>query len=147
MLSSNYYINMFTCILQNARTILGDSLYRSISSEGFSADALIASWDPRQDLKLVEYINRVEAAAHIWQRKLEARQMHHHHGHGKDGRTSGSKAMWGLATDTYPSSDQEKREALTEKAQSLLTLLKHRFPGLPQTNLDILKIQHNKVVQ
>ena len=121
--------------------MLGDSLYRLISSESFSPDALIASWDPSHDLKIVELVNRVEGAVHIWQRKLEVRHMH---AHGKDGRI-GSKSGWGLSSDTYASSDQEKREILTEKAQSLLILLRHKFPGLPQTNLDILKIQYNKV--
>lgn len=41
--------------------------------------------------------------------------------------------------------DAEKRELLAERAESLLLCLKQRFPGLPQTALDMSKIQYNKV--
>jgi hypothetical protein len=42
--------------------------------------------------------------------------------------------------------DAEKRELLAERAESLLLCLKQRFPGLPQTTLDMSKIQYNKVL-
>lgn len=41
--------------------------------------------------------------------------------------------------------DADKRELLAERAESLLICLKQRFPGLPQTSLDMSKIQYNKV--
>lgn len=41
--------------------------------------------------------------------------------------------------------DADKRELLAERAESLLISLKQRFPGLPQTSLDMSKIQYNKV--
>ncbi|KAJ1376336.1 PRONE domain [Sesbania bispinosa] len=40
----------------------------------------------------------------------------------------------------------DKREMLAERAESLLLSLKQRFPGLPQTTLDMSKIQCNKDV-
>ena len=39
----------------------------------------------------------------------------------------------------------EKREEFEERAQTVLLILKHKFPGVPQSSLDISKIQYNKV--
>lgn len=39
----------------------------------------------------------------------------------------------------------EKREQFEERAETILLLLKHRFPGIPQSALDISKIQYNRV--
>jgi len=52
----------------------------------------------------------------------------------KDGKSS-----WGSGVSI------EKRELFEERAETILLLLKHRFPGLPQSSLDISKIQFNKV--
>ena len=41
--------------------------------------------------------------------------------------------------------DADKRELFAERAESLLLCMKQRFPGLPQTTLDMSKIQYNKV--
>lgn len=41
--------------------------------------------------------------------------------------------------------DADKRELLADRAESLLLCLKQWFPGLPQTTLDMSKIQYNKV--
>lgn len=41
--------------------------------------------------------------------------------------------------------DAEKLELMADRAESLLLSLKQRFPGLPQTALDMSKIQYNKV--
>lgn len=41
--------------------------------------------------------------------------------------------------------DADKRELFSERAESLLLCMKQRFPGLPQTTLDMSKIQYNKV--
>ncbi|KAB5520018.1 hypothetical protein DKX38_024337 [Salix brachista] len=42
--------------------------------------------------------------------------------------------------------DIDKRDLLADRAESLLLCLKQRFPGLPQTTLDMSKIQYNKDV-
>lgn len=52
----------------------------------------------------------------------------------KDGKSS-----WGAGVSI------EKRELFEERAETILLLLKLRFPGLPQSTLDISKIQDNRV--
>lgn len=49
------------------------------------------------------------------------------------------KSTWGSGVS------MEKRELFEERAETILLLLKHRFPGLPQSTLDISKIQFNRV--
>lgn len=44
-------------------------------------------------------------------------------------------------------SDSEKNHSLAQRAETLLHSLRLRFPGLPQTALDMNKIQFNKVRQ
>ncbi|MCO5607528.1 hypothetical protein L7F22_061725 [Adiantum nelumboides] len=126
---------------KNGRSSLGEGLYGMICSERFSPDALIGSLKSTHEHNVLELVNRVEAALHIWRRKLQIR---HTQGHVKDGR-AGSKGSWGLAKDGG-ATDLEKRELLSERAESLLMLLRHKFPGLPQTILDMNKIQYNKDV-
>lgn len=126
---------------KNGQSSLGEALYRTICSDHFSPDALIEPFDSTHEHNVLELVNRVEAAIHIWRRKLQIRQTR---AHVKDGRTS-SKSSWGLAKDGG-ATDLEKRELLSERAESLLLLLRQKFPGLPQTILDMNKIQYNKDV-
>ena len=49
------------------------------------------------------------------------------------------KSAWGSAVSL------EKRELFEERAETILLLLKQRFPGLPQSSLDVSKIQYNEV--
>ncbi|KAK0597808.1 hypothetical protein LWI29_028768 [Acer saccharum] len=44
------------------------------------------------------------------------------------------------------SCEHRKREVFEERAETILLILKQRFPGLPQSSLDISKIQYNKDV-
>lgn len=124
---------------KNGKSSLGEGLYRTLNSESFSPDALIATIDPTDEHNVLELVNCVEAAIHIWRRKLQTRQIQAT----KDGKNA-SKSSWGLSKEG--AIDTEKREMLAEKAKGLLLLLRHKFPGLPQTILDINKIQYNKDV-
>lgn len=121
-----------------------------MTSEGFSADALVASLGYRPEHGVLELVNRVEAAIHIWRRKIHTRQPCNYNMKGGKGNSSCSnnsnnssmRSSWGLDGLTI---DLERREQLAEKAESLLLLLRHKFPGLRQTILDENKILHNKV--
>jgi hypothetical protein len=57
---------------------------------------------------------------------------------------SSSKSSWELMKELMI--DVDKRDLLADRAESLLLCLKQRFPGLPQTTLDMSKIQYNKVL-
>lgn len=80
--------------------------------------------DLTSEHKVLDLKNRIEASIVIWKRKM----------HQKD-----TKSTWGSAVSL------EKRELFEERAETILLLLKHRFPGIAQSSLDISKIQFNRV--
>ncbi|KAG0454652.1 hypothetical protein HPP92_023944 [Vanilla planifolia] len=109
---------------KNGRASLGDLLYRNITVEYFDPSQFLASVDLSTEHRVVDLKNRIEASVVIWNRKM----------HNKDVKA------WA------PGVSLEKREQFEERAQTILHLLKHRFPGIPQSALDICKIQFNKDV-
>ncbi|CAK9172772.1 unnamed protein product [Ilex paraguariensis] len=90
-----------------------------------SLPKFLSTLDLSSEHKVLDLKNRIEASIVIWRRK-----MNH-----KDG-----KSTWGSAVSL------EKRELFEERAETILLLLKQRFPGLPQSSLDISKIQYNRDV-
>lgn len=110
---------------KNGRVSLGDALYRNITDVEFDPDEFLSSVDLTSEHKICDLKDRIEASVIIWNRKV----------HNKDGKSS-----WGTSVS------QEKREQFEERAQTLLLIIKHRFPGIPQSTLDIAKIQENRDV-
>lgn len=110
---------------KNGRASLGDALYRIITDVEFDPDDFLSTVDLTSEHKILDLKDRIEASVIIWNRKV----------HNKDG-----KSAWGSAVS------QEKREQFEERAQTLLLIIKHRYPGIPQSSLDIAKIQENRDV-
>ncbi|CAN6982451.1 unnamed protein product [Brassica oleracea var. botrytis] len=110
-------------MLINGRASLGDSIYKSITEEWFDPAPFLSMMDLSTEHKVLDLKNKIEASVVIWKRKL----------HVKD-----SKSSWGSAVSL------EKRELFEERAETILVFLKQKFPGLPQSSLDISKIQFNK---
>ncbi|XP_009592775.1 rop guanine nucleotide exchange factor 12-like [Nicotiana tomentosiformis] len=117
--------NYIESLPKNGRASLGDSIYRSITDEYFDPDYFLSTMDLSSEHKILDLKNRIEASVIIWRRKMNA----------KDG-----KSAWGSAVS------MEKRELFEERAETILLILKHRFPGIPQSSLDISKIQYNRDV-
>jgi len=110
--------------LQNGRASLGDIIYKNITDEFFDPDTLLSSMDLSSEHQVLDLKNRIEASIVIWKRKMKE----------KDGKSSWSSSV-----------SIEKRELFEERAETMLLILKHNFPGLPQSTLDISKIEYNKV--
>ncbi|KAL9998253.1 putative PRONE domain, Rop guanine nucleotide exchange factor [Helianthus debilis subsp. tardiflorus] len=90
------------------------------------------------ELVALEVANCVETSIYIWRKRVHSRP------NLLDPNRSASKAIWDMFKDLI--TDGCKRDLLADRAESLLHCLKHRFPGLTQTTLDITKIQHNQDV-
>ena len=114
--------NYIESLPKNGRASLGDLAYRSITVEFFDPDQFLATVDLSSEHKILDVKNRIEASIVIWKRKMNQKD---------------SKSAWGSAVSL------EKRELFEERAETILLLLKHRFPGIPQSALDISKIQYN----
>ncbi|GER45001.1 Rop guanine nucleotide exchange factor [Striga asiatica] len=109
----------------NGRASLGDSMYKSITDEYFDPDYFLSTVDLSSEHKILDLKNKIEASVVIWKRKMNAKD---------------NKSAWGSAVSL------EKREIFEDRAETILLILKHRFPGLPQSDLDISKIQCNRDV-
>lgn len=123
---------------KNGKDSLGDIIYRYITAEHFSPDCLLDCLDLSSEHHTLDIANRIETTMQVWKQKLHSKQTH-----GKASKPN-SKSSWGKMKDFV--GDAERRELLADRAESLLQALKQRFPGLPQTILDMNKIQYNKDV-
>ncbi|KAL5058052.1 hypothetical protein RYX36_029656 [Vicia faba] len=122
---------------KNARISLGDVIHRYITSDHFSPECLLACLDLSSEHQAIEIANRAEATMYIWRKKTNSKPA------SVSGRTS-SRTSWEMVKDLMV--DADKRELFADRAETLLLSLKQRFPGLPQTALDMSKIQYNKDV-
>ncbi|KAL2509600.1 Rop guanine nucleotide exchange factor 7 [Forsythia ovata] len=122
---------------KNGKASLGDLIYRYINSDHFSPECLLDCLDLSSEHHALEIANRVEASIYVWHRRPHSKPL-------QKAQRSNSKSSWGMVKDLVI--DADKRELLADRAESLLLCLKQRFPGLPQTSLDMSKIQYNKDV-
>ncbi|KAI3508528.1 hypothetical protein L1887_23536 [Cichorium endivia] len=127
----------FESLPKNGRACLGDVIYRYITSEQFSPECLLDCLDLSSEHVALEIANRVEASIYVWRKRVHPKPL-------PNPNRSAAKASWDMVKDLM--ADGYKRDSLADRAESLLLCLKHRFPGLTQTSLDISKIQHNKDV-
>ncbi|XAR53349.1 hypothetical protein NMG60_11021881 [Bertholletia excelsa] len=116
--------NYIDSLPKNGRASLGDSIYKSITVDFFDPADFLSSMDLTTEHKVLDLKNRIEASIVIWKRK-----MNH-----KDAKS------WTAGVSL------EKREVFEDRAETILLILKQRFPGLPQSSLDISKIQENRDV-
>lgn len=125
-----------TTWFQNGRACLGDLIYRYISSDHFSPECLLDCLEMSSEHQATEIANRVEASIYVWRKRTNSKPA-------TNSSKQSSKSSWEMVKELMV--DSEKRELLAERAETLLLCLKQRFPGLPQTTLDMSKIQYNKV--
>ncbi|XP_065866688.1 rop guanine nucleotide exchange factor 1 [Euphorbia lathyris] len=121
---------------KNGKACLGDIVYRYITADQFSPECLLDCLDLSTEHHTLEIANRVEAAVHVWNQKNHKKQINNT----KVKQTSWGGKVKGLVADS------KKNHSLAERAETLLQSLRLRFPGLPQTSLDMHKIQYNKDV-
>ncbi|KAK4761101.1 hypothetical protein SAY87_005994 [Trapa incisa] len=115
--------NYIDSLPKNGRASLGDSIYKCITVEYFDPEQFLCTMDLSSEHKILDLKNRIEASIVIWKRKMTSKD---------------TKSSWGSAVSL------EKRELFEERAETMLLLIKQRFPGIPQSALDISKIQYNR---
>ncbi|CAN7037118.1 hypothetical protein Bca4012_047214 [Brassica carinata] len=115
---------------RRGRSCLGDLIYRYISSDQFSPEYLLDCLDLSSEHQAIEIANRVESSIYLWHKRSNSKP------------ATNTKTSWEMVKELMV--DGEKLELMADRAESLLISLKQRFPGLPQTALDMSKIQYNK---
>ncbi|CAA7048655.1 unnamed protein product [Microthlaspi erraticum] len=117
---------------KSGKECLGEMIYHYLTANKFSPECLLDCLDLSSEHQTLEIANRIEAAVHVWRHK--------------NGRTHKKKqpklklSSWGGKVKG------DRNEFLVQRAETLLQSLRIRFPGLPQTTLDMNKIQYNKDV-
>lgn len=120
---------------KNEKACLGDVLYRYITADQFSPDSLLDYLDLSSEYSTLEIENRLETSIQFWRLKCQKKKLNH----------SKTGLFWGSTVKGLVG-DLEKSKLFAHRADTLLKNLKLHFPGLPQTVLDINKIQYNKDV-
>ncbi|KAL6207599.1 hypothetical protein ACLB2K_018556 [Fragaria x ananassa] len=121
---------------KSGKACLGEIIYRFITADQFSPECLLDYLDLSSEYTTLEIANRIEAAAHIWKQKHLKRHLR---------PTNSGKSSWGGKVKGLVG-DKDKCNLLASRANTILRNLRIRFPGLPQTTLDMCKIQYNKDV-
>ncbi|KAK4374262.1 hypothetical protein RND71_004939 [Anisodus tanguticus] len=115
---------------KSGRTSLGDGLYRILTEESTSAEEMFNYLNLRSENDVLEVVNRLEGAIIAWKERITDQAS------GK----SPVRRSWSFVKD--PISELDKLEALSSQAEALLQQLKIKYPNLPQTFLNVKKIQY-----
>ena len=94
---------------------------------------MLKSLNLKSEHSALDTVNRLEAVTFSWKERIMQ----------EDGGKSPLRTSWPFMRDSTPSTD--KVELLLDRAETLLKLLKTRYPNLPQTFLDATKVQYGKV--
>lgn len=121
---------------KSGKASLGEILHRYITADQFSPECLLDYLDLSSEYTTLEIANRIEAAMHIWRQKCEKKNLN---------RSKSGKSSWGGTVKGLVGL-LERYQLLSKRAENLLRNLKLNFPGLPQTALDMNKIQYNRDV-
>lgn len=121
---------------KSGKECLGEIMYNYITADQFSPESLLAYLDLSSEYTTQEIANRIEAAVHIWRQKYQNKRII---------RTKSGRPSWGGKVKGFVG-DIERSKLLAHRADTILQTLKLRFPSLPQTALDMNKIQYNKDV-
>lgn len=117
---------------KSGKASVGEDLYRVLNAESSSAEEMLNSLNLKSEHNALEAINRLEAAVFAWKGKITEQV----------GGKSPVRTSWSFIKD--PMSEVDKMEFISYRAEVLLQQLKTRYPNLPQTFLDVTKIQYGK---
>ncbi|KAL2333931.1 hypothetical protein Fmac_015144 [Flemingia macrophylla] len=119
-------------LLKSGRTSLGEELHKVLMAESSSGEEMLKALNLKSEHTVLETINRLEAATFSWRERIIQESS------GK----SPVRTSWSFMKD--PMSGVDKMELLLERTETLLNLLRTRYPNLPQTFLDAVKVQYGK---
>ncbi|KAH7515085.1 rop guanine nucleotide exchange factor 14 isoform X2 [Ziziphus jujuba] len=121
-------------IPKSGKANLTEELYKILTAESKSVEEMLSVLELKSEHNALEVINRLEAAVFSWKERITE------HVSGK----SPVRTSWSFIKD--PLTELERMELLSDRAEFLLQQLKTRFPNLPQTFLDVTKVQYGKDV-
>ncbi|KAG8044612.1 hypothetical protein GUJ93_ZPchr0151g33450 [Zizania palustris] len=116
---------------KSGRASLGEDLYHAIATEYIPIEGIFLSLSLKTEHSVLETMNQLEGAVFAWnQRILEEKN-----------KKSTGRHSWNFMKDS--SSELDKMSICIERVDTLMQLLKSRFPNLPPTFIDVVKVQYN----
>lgn len=119
-------------LAKSGKANLGQELHKVLTAESTSGEDMIKSLNLKSEHMALETINKLEAVIF----SLKERTMEQVTG------KSPVRTSWSFVKGSM--SEADKLELLLDRAETLLQLLKIRYPNLPQTFLDAAKVQYGK---
>ncbi|CAL0313072.1 unnamed protein product [Lupinus luteus] len=119
-------------LMKSGKASLGEELHKALMVESSSGEEMLKYLNLKSEHSALETINRLEAAALSWKERIIQ----------EDSGRSSVRISWSFMKD--PISGMDKMEILSDRAETIINLLKTRFPNLPQTFLDAAKVQYGK---
>ncbi|TKY58448.1 Rop guanine nucleotide exchange factor 14 [Spatholobus suberectus] len=119
-------------LLKSGKASLGEELHKVLTAESSSGEEMLKALNLKSEHTALETINRLEAATFSWKERIIQ----------ENSGKSPVRTSWSFMKD--PMSGMDKMELLLDRAETLLNLLKTRYPNLPQTFLDAAKVQYGK---
>ncbi|XP_020694626.1 rop guanine nucleotide exchange factor 14 isoform X1 [Dendrobium catenatum] len=119
---------------KSGRASLGEEIYRCITAVPYSIEETLLSMNLKSEHAVLEALNRLEGALFSWKQRISDEEI----------KRSPIRYPWYFARDG--GSVAGRIQAWMERADMLVRLLKNRFPNLPQTFIEVTKIQYNKDV-
>lgn len=126
-------ISYLETLPKSGRSCLGDTIHRYITANHFNPESLLDCLNLSKEHYAVQTADMIEGAIHVWRRKDQKINLNN---------TKSKNKSWGKVKGLV-SNDAGKNQYLVQRAETLLYCLRRRFPGLPQTTLDMSKIQYN----
>jgi hypothetical protein len=115
---------------------------RIVTSDACCFETLISGLDYPSYRNLSNLANSLESLIHVWALKIRSRLKHAPHPEDMSCRAT---STWVHMNKDSSLRKLEKKKKYLQRARNLLAELRHKFPGLLQTSLELNKIQHNKV--
>ncbi|XP_058762518.1 rop guanine nucleotide exchange factor 14-like [Vicia villosa] len=117
---------------KSGKTNLGQELHKVLTTESSCGEDILKSLNLKSEHMALETINKLEAVIFSLKERTTEQVT------GK----SPVRTSWSFVKG--PMSEIDKIELLLDRAETLLQLLKIRYPNLPQTFLDAAKVQYGK---
>ncbi|ERM94791.1 hypothetical protein AMTRI_Chr03g50470 [Amborella trichopoda] len=115
------------------RTSLGEVLYRAICTEPCRPEEVVNLREMETEDGALEAANRLQTAILMWKQRITSAS--------SEGKV-GVLNSWSLVRDSE--AELDKKEVYLERAKAVMYHLKRKFQRMPQTFLDMTKVQHNK---
>ncbi|XP_076903479.1 rop guanine nucleotide exchange factor 14-like [Bidens hawaiensis] len=112
---------------KSGKANLGDDLYRTLNTT--SSSRMLNSLKIMSEHSALDIINKLEAAIYSWKERIST------------ATKSTPRTLWSLKDSSM---EVHKIEFQINRAEVLMQQIRNQYPNLPQTFLDVMKVQHGK---